>query len=190
MKHLIILLIGVAIGFNMSELIPEISLLMINKSLLLLSLTLLLSSFIWRRFSDQNLAYINNALKEASKKNRKISQYRYKWRFRKLWKKINRICELNSEIISTIRQFPDRFQIADKFFSLYLDSVQNILSRDETLRTQSVRSTEIRRSLAETERMLNEIINRLEGQLSDLLKNDIKELELEREVLEYYGGKN
>jgi len=187
MKNFLILLTGIAVGLILSIFISDQSLILVI--LILLSIvSILISYLILRaRFSNQDAIYINSALRAARKKNRAIRKYRLKWIFLGLSSKINRICELNKEIITTIKKNPDRFRLADNFFSLYLDSTQNILKRYENLRQGSVRNQEIRKSLYQTEKLLDKVIQGLEGQLKSLLKDEITELELEKEVLEQYG---
>lgn len=142
------------------------------------------------RIIDKDTIYIRDSLREARKKNKQIQVYGRKLRLWKLWRKIRYIRKVNTEIIMTIQAHPNRFQQADKFFSLYLDSTMNVLEKYDVLVHQPVRSHGLQKSLQKTEHMLDDVVRGLEQQLAYVLHDDIIELEIEKEVLDKHDPNN
>jgi 5-bromo-4-chloroindolyl phosphate hydrolysis protein len=138
------------------------------------------------RIWDKDARFIKNTLKDAGRKNRQIRAYGDRWRLWRLWFKIRHIAKVNQKIIDTVGRFPERFPRAEKFFNLYLDLILNVLEKYSILVNQPVRTPEVAKSLRETEEMLTDVIAGLEQQLTHILDNEIKELEVEKEILRKY----
>lgn len=138
---------------------------------------------LWQRAYNKDAIYIKKALREAAQKNSKVGTYMSKWRMWRIWLKIRRIHKLNEEIIGTLRRHPNRFSVADKFFSLYLDSSLQVLGNYHTLVSQPVRNPDVQRSINDSERSLDNIIKGLEGELVLILHTEIQSVETEKEVL-------
>lgn len=152
-------------------------------------ITYVVSGHIIERVTDQDAKFIRDSLRDAEHKNNQIKIYGRKWKMRKLWKKIKYIRSINNNIISTIKDHPERFPQADKFFSLYLDSTLNVLDKYETLLYQPMKTSNITESIIKLDFMLDDLIGGLEDELSEVLKDDIIQIDIEQEVLDKYNPK-
>ena len=155
-------------------------------SIIAMIIVFLITRYVVSYYLNKDLLYIRSSLRLATRKNLQIQEYGKKWRMWKLWIRIRHIRKINNEIISTIQKQPNRFSNADKFFSLYLDSCLNILEKYNILVHQPMRSLEVQKSLRMTEKMLEDVIKGLEQELTYVLADDIKELEIEKEVIHQY----
>lgn len=152
-------------------------------------ITYVVSGRIIENVSDQDAKFIRDSLKEAERKNNLIKVYGRKLKMWKLWKQIKYIRSLNMKIIDTIKEHPERFPQADKFFSLYLDSTLNVLDKYETLLYQPMKSSNITDSIIKLDFMLEDVVSGLEQELTEVLKEDIIQIDIEQEVLDKHNSK-
>lgn len=150
-------------------------------------ITYVVSGHIITTVTDQDARFIRESLKDAERKNNQIKIYGRKLKMWRLWKKIKYIRSINQKIIDTIKEHPERFPQADKFFSLYLDSTLTVLDKYETLLYQPMKSSGIKDSLLKMDFMLEDLVSSLEDELSEVLKNDIIQIDIEHEVLEKHS---
>lgn len=136
-----------------------------------------------RQSLNRDSAHIKKMLRQAAQKNSKVGTYMSKWRLWKIWFKVRRIHKINEEIIATLKKDPARFQLADKFFSLYLDSALTVLENYTRLVSQPVRNAEVQSGLLDAERALEDIQKGLEDELTRILHSELKSVEAEKEVL-------
>lgn len=152
-------------------------------------ITYVVSGHLIENVIDQDAKFIKDALKDAERKNNQIKIYGRKLKMWKLWKKIKYIRNINKEIIDTIKEHPERFPQADKFFSLYLDSTLSVLDKYETLLYQPMKTSNITDSIIKLDFMLEDVIHGLEEELTEVLKDDIVQIDIEQEVLDKHSPK-
>nr|WP_279664929.1 5-bromo-4-chloroindolyl phosphate hydrolysis family protein [Ectobacillus ponti] len=129
-------------------------------------------------------AYVYEAIREAERKLKRISRYRFSPRMWRLRPSISRILLAARHILRVVAEEPGRFQRAGQFFNVYVDSVGSILEKYYLLISQPAKDKETRIALRKTERMLQDLAPALEQELSRILAEDVRHLQVELDVLQ------
>lgn len=98
--------------------------------------------------------------------------------------KVSQIIAAAGKIFAYLEKNPEKIRAARRFFSYYLETTSNILSRYLELSSQGIRSDEISRTLSKVGNILSVIETAFEKQLATLMSNDIMDLESEISLLE------
>ena len=127
---------------------------------------------------------LNSVLKDGERKLTRMRKFPYQIQNYDVRKKIDRICDVAEKIFETVKKNPDDVRTAQQFSSYYLDSTIRIISKYIELSEHKAYSAEVLSSLERVELMLDSVQAAFEKQLSNLLRDDMLDLDTEIAVLE------
>lgn len=154
-----------------------------------LSLLLKPSKLKIRKIDISSLKDIENAEKTISDGYRKmdeISTYMNKIKNGTVRNKVEKIFHIANRVFEYIEKDPSKIRVAKRFFSYYLDTGTKLLNKYfELERSNSgIESNEINNALKKIEDVLDTVILAFEKQLTNLLENEIIDIESEISLLE------
>lgn len=87
-------------------------------------------------------------------------------------------------ILSYLEKNPDKISLARRFFGYYLDTAVEILQKYLPFQESGLRTEDVRRVTQSTERAMPILNRAFERQFSNLMQNDMMDIEAEIKVLE------
>lgn len=87
-------------------------------------------------------------------------------------------------ILSYLEKHPDKISLARRFFGYYLDTAVAILQKYLPFQESGLRTEEVRRVAQETERAMPILNRAFERQFTNLMQNDMIDIESDIKVLE------
>ncbi len=87
-------------------------------------------------------------------------------------------------ILSYLEKNPDKIPLARRFFGYYLDTAVGILQKYLPFQESGLRTEEVRRVTQSTERAMPILNRAFERQFSNLMQNDVMDIESDIKVLE------
>lgn len=123
--------------------------------------------------------YINNQLKTAKQKLKRLNGYYGKVRSVQAFKKLHEMNLLSKKIINTVVANPQKFYHVENFFYAHLDSAVELTSKYTLLVNQPIQDEEIKTALANTRETLSNVTEQLELDLRSAIATDIEQLKME-----------
>ncbi len=127
---------------------------------------------------------LHGVLKDGEQKLAQMRSFPHKIRNYDIRRKIVRICDVAERIFETLKKNPEDVKTAQHFSLYYLDSTIHILHKYVELSEHKAYSDDIKNTLKQVETILDKVQAAFERQLSNLLKNDMLDLNSEIAVLE------
>lgn len=123
--------------------------------------------------------YINNQLKIAKQKLKRLNSYYGKVRSVQAFRQLHEMNLLARKVINTVRANPQKFYHVEKFFYAHLDSAVELTSKYALLVNQPLKDDEIQSALQNTRETLNHVSEQLEQDLRKAIATDIESLKME-----------
>ena len=121
---------------------------------------------------------------QANRDSAKIYSMRNRIEDEAVVEKIERVHELVTKIIATIKKSPDKYKKADKFFSYYLPTTITLLSKYDEIENQGVSTEEMAEFMVKTSSMLDKIEIAFQEQLNALFAADMLDANAEMKVFD------
>lgn len=134
------------------------------------------------RLTRREYVYIRKNLKEAKEKIRRLQKAFVNVRSISAFRRMFTIQRLVKRIYALVKKEPKRFFQSERFFFYHLDSVVELTEKHAFLTAKSVPDPQLNRSLWETQRTIDALIQSIEQDLRDLLTTDLDQLEFELNV--------
>ena len=99
-------------------------------------------------------------------------------------KQLNEIHDSVSKIISTVEKEPKKVKQTNNFFDYYLPITVKIVERYDEIENQKLSSSESKKFLQSTNKMIGEINRAYKKILSDLYRTDIVDMDAEMKVFD------
>lgn len=125
-----------------------------------------------------------NILETAKKQNKRILQMIPQIEDENIRKQLNEIHESVSKIISTIEEKPKRVNQTNNFFDYYLPITVKLVERYDEIENQKLSSSESKKFLQSTNKMIGEINRAYKKILADLYRTDIVDMDAEMKVFD------
>ena len=125
-----------------------------------------------------------NILETAKKQNKRILQMIPQIEDENIRKQLNEIHESVSKIISTIEEKPKRVNQTNNFFDYYLPITVKLVERYDEIENQKLSSSESKKFLQSTNKMVDEINRAYKKILADLYRTDIVDMDAEMKVFD------
>lgn len=135
-------------------------------------------------FSGVQKEKLGAVLKEGERKLTLMRAFPYKIQNHVVRKKITYICDVAEKIFETVKKNPEDVRTAQQFLSYYLDSTIKIISKYIELSEHKAYSVDVQSTLENVEAILDNVQAAFEKQLSNLLRNDVLDLDTEIALLE------
>ncbi len=127
---------------------------------------------------------LNSVLKNGGRKLTQMRSFPYKITNYELRKKILHICDVAEKIFETVKKNPEDVRTGQLFSSYYLDPTIKILSKYVELSKHKDYSAEVQSRLEHVEAVLDSVQVAFEKQFSNLLRNEMLDLDTEIALLE------
>ncbi len=125
-----------------------------------------------------------NILETAKKQNKKILQIIPQIEDEEIRKQLNEIHESVSKIISTVEEKPKKVNQTNNFFDYYLPITVKLVERYDEIENQKLSSSESKKFLQSTNKMVGEIDRAYKKILADLYRTDIVDMDAEMKVFD------
>ncbi len=125
-----------------------------------------------------------NILETAKKQNKKILQMIPQIEDEEIRKQLNEIHESVSKIISTVEEKPKKVNQTNNFFDYYLPITVKLVERYDEIENQKLSSSESKKFLQSTNKMVGEIDRAYKKILADLYRTDIVDMDAEMKVFD------
>lgn len=125
-----------------------------------------------------------NILETAKKQNKKILQMIPQIEDEEIRKQLNEIHESVSKIISTVEEKPKKVNQTNNFFDYYLPITVKLVERYDEIENQKLSSSESKKFLQSTNKMVGEIDRAYQKILADLYRSDIVDMDAEMKVFD------
>ena len=123
-------------------------------------------------------------LETAKKQNKKIVQMIPQIEDEEIRKQLNEINESVSKIISTVEEKPKKVNQTNNFFDYYLPITVKLVERYDEIENQKLSSSESKKFLQSTNKMVGEINKAYKKILADLYRSDIVDMDAEMKVFD------
>lgn len=133
--------------------------------------------------------HIQQQIKEANDKIRKLNSYYLKVRSISAFKQLFEMNRLAKRIISLVKANPRKFYQAENFFYAHLDSALELTSKYSLLVAQPIKNSDMKIALQDTRDTLQSINSIMEDDLRDVLASDIEHLKMELDFAKLSVGK-
>lgn len=133
--------------------------------------------------------HVNAQLKIAKTKIKALNSAYLKVRSINSFKQLHEMTSVAKNIVRLVRQNPEKFFAAERFFYGHLDSAVQLTEKYSFLSRQQVRDKEITIALSETHATLDDLTETLKLDLKDVLANDIEHLNSELDYIKYSSEK-
>ena len=125
-----------------------------------------------------------NILETAKKQNKRILQMIPMIEDKDIQEQLNEIHDSVSKIISTVEEKPKKVDQTDNFFDYYLPITVKIVERYDEIENKKLSSSESKKFLQSTNKMIGEINRAYKKILSDLYRRDIVDMDAEMKVFD------
>ena len=125
-----------------------------------------------------------NILETAKKQNKKIAQMTPMIEDKEIQQQLNEIRDSVSKIISTVEDKPKKVNQTNNFFDYYLPITVKIVERYDEIENQKLSSSESKKFLQSTNKMIGEINRAYKKILADLYRTDIVDMDAEMKVFD------
>ena len=125
-----------------------------------------------------------NILETAKKQNKRILQMIPMIEDKDIQEQLNEINDSVSKIISTVEEKPKKVDQTDNFFDYYLPITVKIVERYDEIENKKLSSSESKKFLQSTNKMIGEINRAYKKILSDLYRRDIVDMDAEMKVFD------
>ena len=125
-----------------------------------------------------------NILETAKKQNKRILQMIPMIEDKDIQEQLNEIHDSVSKIISTVEEKPKKVEQTDNFFDYYLPITVKIVERYDEIENKKLSSSESKKFLQSTNKMIGEINRAYKKILSDLYRRDIVDMDAEMKVFD------
>lgn len=126
--------------------------------------------------------YIEKNLNEAKRKIDRLNKALFSLKQLTMLKQNLEILRITRKIYRITKKEPKRFYLAERFYFYHLDSFVELAEKYSFLSAQPTKNLDLRLSLQETRKTIEEMRNSLEKDLDQVLSNDIDQLHLELDV--------
>lgn len=127
---------------------------------------------------------LHSVLKDGERKLTQMRSFSYKITNYDVRKKIVYICDVAEKIFETVKKNPEDVRTGQQFSSYYLDPTIKILRKYVELSEHKAYSAEVQSRLDHVETVLERVQSAFEKQLSNLLRNEMLDLDTEIALLE------
>lgn len=127
---------------------------------------------------------LNSVLKSGERKLTRMRSFPYQITHYEVRRKITYICEVAEKIFEIVKKNPEDVKTVQVFSSYYLEPTLRILSKYVELSEHKNYSAELQDTLAHVESVLDSVQAAFEKQLSNLLRNEMLDLDMEIALLE------
>lgn len=131
----------------------------------------------------QRKEMLTTVIKEGRQSVSRIKAHGKKIQQPRLQKQIGNMCDVAEQIFETMKKNPQNVRSAQQFSAYYLDATEKIIQKYLALSEHKAYSTDVKQSLAKVETVLNDLHATFEKQLSQLLRDDVFDLDTELSVL-------
>ena len=125
-----------------------------------------------------------NILETAKKQNKRILQMIPMIEDKDIQEQLNEIHDSVSKIISTVEEKPKKVNQTDNFFDYYLPITVKIVERYDEIENKKLSSSESKKFLQSTNKMIGEINRAYKKILADLYRTDIVDMDAEMKVFD------
>ena len=125
-----------------------------------------------------------NILETAKKQNKRILTMIPQIEDEEIKKQLNEIHDSVSKIIETVEKKPKKVNQTDNFFDYYLPITVKLVDRYDEIENQKLSSSESKKFLQSTNKMVGEINRAYKKILSDLYRTDIVDMDAEMKVFD------
>ncbi len=125
-----------------------------------------------------------NILETAKKQNKRIVQMIPMIEDKDIQEQLNEIHDSVSKIISTVEEKPKKVDQTDNFFDYYLPITVKIVERYDEIENKKLSSSESKKFLQSTNKMIGEINRAYKKILADLYRRDIVDMDAEMKVFD------
>ncbi len=125
-----------------------------------------------------------NILETAKKQNKRIVQMIPMIEDKDIQGQLNEIHDSVSKIISTVEEKPKKVDQTDNFFDYYLPITVKIVERYDEIENKKLSSSESKKFLQSTNKMIGEINRAYKKILGDLYRRDIVDMDAEMKVFD------
>ncbi|WP_449622932.1 5-bromo-4-chloroindolyl phosphate hydrolysis family protein [Robertmurraya sp. Marseille-Q9965] len=126
--------------------------------------------------------YIEKNLNEAKRKIDRLNKALFSLKQLTMLKQNLEILRITRKIYRITKKEPKRFYLAERFYFYHLDSFVELAEKYSFLSAQPTKNLDLRLSLQETRKTIEEMRYSLEKDLDQVLSNDLDQLNLELDV--------
>lgn len=125
-----------------------------------------------------------NILETAKKQNKRVLTMIPQIEDEEIKKQLNEIHDSVSKIIETVEKKPKKVNQTDNFFDYYLPITVKLVERYDEIENQKLSSSESKKFLQSTNKMVGEINRAYKKILADLYRTDIVDMDAEMKVFD------
>lgn len=123
--------------------------------------------------------YIDQQLKEAKNKIKRLSSYYGKVRSVQAFRQLHEMSLMARKVLNVVKTNPQRFYYTENFFYAHLDSAVELTSKYALLVNQPLKDNDVQNAINNTRNALDEVNEQLQFDLRQAISNDMETLKIE-----------